>query len=64
MSKIQFLQIFEEKLRDAIADAQRDISANENISKMTVSVTSERSKRFLDNLHEWTVVYGNPAIMS
>jgi len=55
---------FKENLRNALTDAQWNLSPNLNISKTIQSTEDERSKRLLGDHHEWTVAYNNPVQVS
>jgi hypothetical protein len=55
---------FEDNLRNALMDSQWNLSQNLNVPDAIQSTINERSKRFLGDLHEWTVAYSNPAQVS
>jgi hypothetical protein len=55
---------FEEKLRNAITDAQWNLSPTENKSETRKLISDKRSKRFLGDVHEWIIAYSNPAQIS
>jgi hypothetical protein len=55
---------FEDNLRNALTDSQWHLSSNRNIPNTIGSTADHRSKHFLGDLHEWTVVYSNPAQVS
>jgi hypothetical protein len=55
---------FEDNLHSALTDSQWNLSPNLNVADTIQSTTDERSKRFLGDLHEWTIAYSNPAQVS